>query len=133
MIQVNIRYLKVIVFQLEPKWHGRVWAVFWWTGLLARHSSWTPGSCGLLHHWSICSGNQACGGEKSGFRKRLHFIFFNNTVVLIRIEYFFVLALLILTSQITGEYFTKKRNFCQGPCHFLPTKFLGKFWQKHQF
>ena len=31
----------------------------------------------------------------------------------------------------TGEYFTKKRNFCQGQRQFLPTKFWGKFWQKH--
>ena len=35
--------------------------------------------------------------------------------------------------HITGEYFTKERILYQGPHHFLPTKFWGKFWQKHQF
>ena len=29
----------------------------------------------------------------------------------------------------TGEYFTKKRNFCQGPRQFLPT-ILGKILTK---
>ena len=36
----------------------------------------------------------------------------------------------------TGEYFTKNCNLCQKPhqgANFLPTKFWGKFWQKHQF
>ena len=33
----------------------------------------------------------------------------------------------------TGEYSAKKRILCQGLRHFLQTKFLGKFWQKHQF
>ena len=56
----------------------------------------------------------------------------NNVISIFGTDY--LLQITILSKQPgTGEYFTKKRNFCQGPCQFLPTKFWGKFWQKHQF
>ena len=44
-----------------------------------------------------------------------------------KLQIFEVISVVILKRHVTGEYFTRKLVFCQGPRHFLPKKFLVNF------